>query len=73
MAVKTNKVNRWEVVLDGGDALTPNLVVNSIDGDDKNVKVRLGTTERIVSVEDWLALASAVAGNVKHVATRNQP
>jgi hypothetical protein len=66
MPVKTNKVNRWDVVLDG----TPDLVVNSIDGDEKIIKMRLGTIERILSVEDWLAFANAVTGNVKHVATR---
>ena len=69
MSVKTNKVSRWEVILEASAIDIP-LVVNSIDGDDKNIKVRLGNTERTVSVADWVAFANAVTSNVNYVATR---
>lgn len=69
MTVKTTEIKRWEVALDGdGDGAA--LVVNSIDGDENRVVVRLGKTERTVSVEDWLAFVNAIAGKVKYVATR---
>lgn len=63
-AVKTTEINRWEVALEG-NASTPTLSVNSIDGDEKNVKVRLNMLERIISVEDWLAFVNGVAGKIK--------
>lgn len=69
MTVKTTEVNRWEVMLEG-DATTTYLAVNSVDGDDKHVKVRIGTTERIVSVGDWAAFASAVSGKIRVTAVR---
>ncbi len=70
MTVKTTEIKRWEVALDGdGDGTVAALVVNSIDGDENRVVVRLGT-ERTVSVEDWLAFVNAIAGKVKYVATR---
>lgn len=69
MPVKTEVVNRWEARLDG-DASVPSLSVNSIDADEKSVKVRLGTTERIVSVEDWMAIVAAINGKVKYTAKR---
>jgi hypothetical protein len=37
--------------------------VNSIDGDLKSVKIRLGREERIVSVSDMVALLKRVASN----------
>lgn len=69
MPVKTEVVNRWEVRLDG-DATTPTLSFNSIDSDEKSVKVRLGTTERIITSEDWMALVNAIGSKVKYTATR---
>jgi hypothetical protein len=69
MALKVETVNRWEACLEG-DATVPGLSVSSIDGDDKSVKVRLGSTERAVYVADWMALAAAVNGKVKYTATR---
>ena len=66
MPVKTEVVNRWECRLDGDLPLS----VNSIDADEKSVKIRLGTTERIISVEDWMSLVAAVNGKVKYTATR---
>lgn len=64
MPVKVGVINRWEAMLEG-DASTPGLTVNSIDGDEKSIKIRLGTTERIVTVEDWMGLVNAVNGKVK--------
>jgi hypothetical protein len=69
MPVKIEVVNRWEARLDG-DASVPSLSVNSIDSDDKSVKVRLGTTERILTVEDWMGLVTAVQDKIKYSATR---
>ena len=46
MPVKVETVSRWEARLEG-DASVPSLSVNSIDADEKSVKVKLGTTERI--------------------------
>lgn len=69
MPVKTEVVNRWECRLEG-DASTEQLSVNSIDADEKPVKVRLGTVERILTVEDWMALVTAVNDKVKYNATR---
>jgi hypothetical protein len=69
MPVKTEVVNRWECRLDG-NAIAEPLSVNSIDADETAVKVRLGTTERIVTVEDWMGLVAAVNGKVKYTATR---
>lgn len=69
MPVKVETVSRWEARLEG-DASVPSLSVNSIDADEKSVKVKLGTTERILTVEDWMALVTAVNGKVKYTATR---
>lgn len=69
MPVKVETVNRWEARIEGGDSV-PSLSVNSIDADEKSVKVKLGTAERILTVEDWMALVAAVNGRVKHTATR---
>lgn len=70
MPIKTTKVSRWEVTLEAENAATPSLAVNSIDGDEKYIRLRLGDSERILSVEDWMALVNAVRGNVKYEATR---
>lgn len=69
MAVKTVVTERWAVELEG-DAANPAFGVNSVDGDPKIVKIHIGTVERIVSVEDWVSLAAAVGGKVKHTSTR---
>lgn len=65
MPVKTEVMNRWEVRLDDAS-----LSVNSIDADDKSVKIRLGSVERIISVQDWVALVNAVGTKVKYTAPR---
>ena len=43
MPVKVETVSRWEARLEG-DASVPSLSVNSIDADERSVKVKLGTT-----------------------------
>lgn len=69
MPVKVARVNRWEAVLEG-NASVPSFSVNSIDNDEKSIKVRLGNVERILTVEEWMSLATAVRGNVKYEAKR---
>jgi len=69
MPVKTVVVNRWEVQLDG-DLSTPSFSVTPIDADDKSITIRLGTTERTVTVEDWVELNSAVRSKVKYTVKR---
>lgn len=62
--VVEKKVNRWEVMIvvnEAGNEI-PRLTINSIDeAFKKEVKVSVNNTQVIISLEDFLDLASRVA------------
>jgi 6-phosphofructokinase len=61
---------RWECIIDDNDkrgAEQGVLMVNSIDGDLKHVKVTMGGTSKMVSVVDIIDLLKRVAANTNGV------